>query len=397
MEVRRSVIAAAVLASVPVPGNSLETEETPSAAPVFEQDCRASSDWLDQFWRGIDDRRWESRPHQAQDLEGLLPREVAGRPLSTWSVRGLDYLRGYIDMAKNDLERIEADPSALHEILGVPVAVDDFEYAVAGRWDVDSDPPYFVWANRIDGMPAVMHWLGWTVERADAGPWSLVTLDGLTVLVGTEAMFDQTEHLRGRPYVYDVGDVRFTIITESEAWAAEALGRLCPDPAAVSARFVEERIERPAQGYAVSFPIDWVVAEVTDANRDWMDDLADPGRLSDTQLMAQRRGHYECSVIDDTRYAEAPPAYISLAELVDEVVYWAGQDPTVVQFEAAYVELAAGQTATLDALYDDGTIGRDYHFTDMTTWFRLSCISSEPPDDRWLSIAETFEFLPVEG
>jgi hypothetical protein len=26
----------------------------------------------------------------------------------------------------------------------------------------------------------------------------------------------------------------------------------------------------------------------------------------------------------------------------------------------------------------------------------LFCRSTEPPEDRWLSIAETFEFLPVE-
>ena len=45
---------------------------------------------------------------------------------------------------------------------------------------------------------------------------------------------------------------------------------------------------------------------------------------------------------------------------------------------------------------DDGTDSREYLFTDRTTWFRLSCSSTDPPDDRWLSIAETFEFLPEE-
>jgi len=59
-------------------------------------------------------------------------------------------------------------------------------------------------------------------------------------------------------------------------------------------------------------------------------------------------------------------------------------------------DLAAGRAAALDVLYDDGRASREYLFTDTTAWLRLSCVSNEPPDERWLSVAETFEFLPAE-
>ena len=42
--------------------------------------------------------------------------------------------------------------------------------------------------------------------------------------------FIQDEHERGRPYAYDVGDVRFIVTTDEEAWATEAIARLCPEP-----------------------------------------------------------------------------------------------------------------------------------------------------------------------
>ena len=147
----------------------------------------------------------------------------------------------------------------------------------------------------------------------------------------------------------------------------------------------------------MSFPNDWIIAEVGDESREWMDRWADPEQLSDTLLMAQHRGEYQCSFIGDTRFAEADPAFTSLAEWIDEEAYWVKQDPTVADFEAAYLDLTAGRTATLDVLHDDGTDSREYLFTDRTTWFRLSCSSTDPPDDRWLSIAETFEFLPDEA
>jgi hypothetical protein len=39
----------------------------------------------------------------------------------------------------------------------------------------------------------------------------------------------------------------------------------------------------------------------------------------------------------------------------------------------------------------------DYLYTDGEVWFQLQCSTEDTaPDDRWLSIAETIEFLPAE-
>ena len=39
-------------------------------------------------------------------------------------------------------------------------------------------------------------------------------------------MLDQNEHQRGLPYLYDAGEVRYIIITDSESWATDALRQL---------------------------------------------------------------------------------------------------------------------------------------------------------------------------
>ena len=38
----------------------------------------------------------------------------------------------------------------------------------------------------------------------------------------------------------------------------------------------------------------------------------------------------------------------------------------------------------------------DYSLTDGQTWLTLQCSSIEPPEDYWLSLAESVKFLPVE-
>jgi hypothetical protein len=337
-------------------------------------------------------------PHEAPDLEAMLPEEVAGRRLATWSVTGLDYLRGGPEGEQGVLPLLESEQAAFEETAAsLAVEIDEYAMAVAGRSDVEADPPYFVFAHRIKSVPAVMLGPGQTVDRPDAGPWSLVTLGGRTVLVGTEAMVDQTEHMRGRPYLYDVGDVRFTVFTDDEAWALEALARLCPDPVAEQARSAGGWVELPEWGFRMAFPPGWIVAQVSDASRAWMDRWADPAGLQDTVLMAQRSGAYECSIVDITRYAESPPAASRLADLVDAEAVWAGRDLSVVDFDVTYLRLPAGRTAAIDRHYRDGTDNRDYLFTDRSRWSMLSCSSNEPPADRWLSIAETFEFLPHEA
>jgi hypothetical protein len=62
----------------------------------------------------------------------------------------------------------------------------------------------------------------------------------------------------------------------------------------------------------------------------------------------------------------------------------------------AFVDLPAGWTGHLTATDVDGWTVGGYVYTDSEAWFKLECWSPDPPEDHWLSIAESFEFLPVE-
>jgi pimeloyl-ACP methyl ester carboxylesterase len=65
-----------------------------------------------------------------------------------------------------------------------------------------------------------------------------------------------------------------------------------------------------------------------------------------------------------------------------------------VQPEFAVMDLPAGRTGHISATDVDGRANDAYIYSDAKVWIRMECWSFNPPDDRWLSIAETFEFLP---
>ena len=45
---------------------------------------------------------------------------------------------------------------------------------------------------------------------------------------------------------------------------------------------------------------------------------------------------------------------------------------------------------------EEGFSGSWYLLTDGTNFYGLICGAPDLPEDRWLSVAETFEFLPTE-
>lgn len=160
-------------------------------------------------------------PHDAPELEALLPTEVMGRQLTSWSVRGVNYMTVGGEMTNEELEALEA------ELALVGLAVDDFAMANAGRSDVEADPPYLVQVVEIRGIPASDLPLSTAIDFAPADDeFERITLAGKDVWRGTEEMWAQTDHLRGRPYVYSSGDYRFVIATDDEEWAADVLRQL---------------------------------------------------------------------------------------------------------------------------------------------------------------------------
>ena len=159
-------------------------------------------------------------PHEAPDLEAALPRVVAGREIATWSVHGELLVRCIQGGSDADVAAFET--AAIQD----GMTLDDLSVAIGGRSDVQGDPPYFILAYGLKGHPATDLPDAVGLDHPDLGTWQEATFGGKTVLVGDQAMVDQTEHARGRPYVWNSPTVHYLVVTDSEAWAAEVLGAL---------------------------------------------------------------------------------------------------------------------------------------------------------------------------
>jgi hypothetical protein len=167
----------------------------------------------------------------------------------------------------------------------------------------------------------------------------------------------------------------------------------------------DQRIERPSEGFAISLPSDWEYAVAAEADPDewWSSDTGDPGEqqeaiLADGGVLLARQatspGLNYCYVIDRTAMASAF-ASTALSDAVEAYMVWK-DEADLVGIDTAYLDLPAGRVARIDSRWENGLDQRDYVFKDGETWFLLQCGSTLAPADRWLSIAETFGFLPAE-
>jgi len=158
-------------------------------------------------------------PHEAPSLEAGLPSSVAGEQLEHWSMQGEHYFvaAGGLDAA--GLAQLKTD------LAKNGLVIDDVAFAVDGRASL-SDAPYFVNAFRVRGVQAASLPTNIAIDHPGAGTFTAVTIAGKQVRRGTAAMLEQNEHQRGTPYVYDAGEVRYIIITDSESWATDALRQL---------------------------------------------------------------------------------------------------------------------------------------------------------------------------
>lgn len=63
--------------------------------------------------------------------------------------------------------------------------------------------------------------------------------------------------------------------------------------------------------------------------------------------------------------------------------------------DAGAIDLPDARAIAIDMSYRGGRDNRDYLITHGERWFALVCGSMTAPEDRWLSIAESFDFLPA--
>jgi hypothetical protein len=164
--------------------------------------------------------------HEAPELEALLPSMVDGRQLTVWSVVGHTWLA---TGSSDDVAAFEtAYLDAGHDL-------DHLRFAIAGRSDTSTDPPYFVFATwqPADDEEADVA-LALLARSAGIDPnqlydgtlWRDMSIGGQAVLVGTEGMIEQTEHVRGQPYVYETAEYVFIVVTDDEGWAEDAISQL---------------------------------------------------------------------------------------------------------------------------------------------------------------------------
>ena len=160
-------------------------------------------------------------------------------------------------------------------------------------------------------------------------------------------------------------------------------------------QLVGGRIERPTAGFAVVFPDDWEVTDLPPAFSQGPEvEEGGRGRVRYVLVAVEPDSDASCGVIDVTDVATASPPWTSVDDAVAARQAALAEEPDAGMPTTTFIELPAGRAGRLDV-----TLGRDtsrWYFSEGAAWFSLSCASSEPPDDRWLSIAETFEFLPVE-
>jgi len=171
--------------------------------------------------------------HQAPDIEAVLPPSVAGRSLARWSLRDRCWLEVALTTSA-DIDSFVAQAETPDDPNRIDLA--NLAYGVAGRSDTKVDPPFFVYGISrpfADDEVALALYLLFggagfhDIEAAmHFSTYEQRTIAGKEVYVGTADMLDQGEHQRGRPYLYQNDHDVFLVITDDDAWAADAIGQL---------------------------------------------------------------------------------------------------------------------------------------------------------------------------
>ena len=173
-------------------------------------------------------------------------------------------------------------------------------------------------------------------------------------------------------------------ITFMAAFIVDDYVQLIPDGETDLGPVIESgRIERPEQGIAVSFPDDWTVHAVSPEYSDELAAGAGAEGLVATLLVGSD---------EDTGAGCA----VGEATLAMREMGWASVDAFIDGTAAEAIDLPAGAAARADRVGQSGRPGTQYTYMEDGEWFALGCYADDPPEDRWLSIAETFEFLSVE-
>ncbi len=152
-----------------------------------------------------------------------------------------------------------------------------------------------------------------------------------------------------------------------------------PDPALTSSSF-DSIVTRPDASVAMAFGERWQVR----------------GSSTNQGLLYATSDTAVCALSD---YSEVVAAvdWNSVDDMHDEFVESAESRENLRVEEAAYLDLPAGRTGFVDFAFDDGTRATRYSFVDRSgeTLLALFCVGDPTPDDRYLSLARSVEWLPA--
>ncbi len=152
------------------------------------------------------------------------------------------------------------------------------------------------------------------------------------------------------------------------------------------------RIERPAHGFALTFPAGWTAQEVTpEGAKGLISDEALPDGQS-LVLAAERshRGGYCLVTFDDPSVRGEPVLLGSYAGATE--ASWT-RDPEASDVRRVRVDLPAGPAWRIDVTWDHASESA-YLVRGPAGLYAIEFVDDDPPADRWLSVARTFEFLP---
>ena len=185
-----------------------------------------------------------------------------------------------------------------------------------------------------------------------------------------------------------------------------------PAPAPVG---VGGRVEVPQLGFALTLPPEWVWVRQSPADAaafaDTLEAVMDPedaegyisiagslqGSFGDRNPLSAKRGDVrgDVSAGEDLVIVLRSLPEAGIEGVVGDLVAAAEGADDVHGLSVAPVTLPVGEVTRID--YSLGPLDYSaYYLTDGIRLYLLQLQGLDTPEDRWLSIAETFEFLPVE-
>jgi hypothetical protein len=152
------------------------------------------------------------------------------------------------------------------------------------------------------------------------------------------------------------------------------------------------RVEVPEAAYAVTFPEDWEVATYP---MEMGTDSPDGTPIETAYISASGwapDGRTQCSITYKPLGDPPGDPLVALEGSVDyALAHYEG-----ARIETSSLDLPAGP-AIRHRFESEWGAGASYLLSDGFDVFFLACVGKDLPDDRWLSIAESFEFLPTES